>query len=218
MLLRATLVNLQLLFGLLILGFGFGTLVAVIQVYGNRLVKTGAFTFEWIFRSIPAVILIVLFFYGPLRFGINITPFQAALVALGLRSAAYQSQIFRGAIQAIPPGQMMAARSVGMSRPRAILSIILPQAFRLAIPGWSNEFSSVAKDTTLAYIAGMNEVLRAARVVSDTHYDLTLPVLLLVAVIFLILTYAGNGTLALVERKVSIPGLQMPGARKGEIL
>ncbi len=168
--------------------------------------------FEWLFRSIPALVLLFLFYYGPPRFGYDISGFMAATLALGFRSSAYQSQVFRGAIQSIPTGQMMAARSMGMSQIRAIFTIILPQAFRLSIPGWSNEFSSVIKDTTLAYAVGFHEIMRSARIVMDSAYELAMITFLFVALVFLILTYAGNATMAVVERRVRIPGLQMPGA------
>lgn len=196
------------------MGYVFGTLVALLQVYGGRVLGPIARIYEWIFRSIPALVLIFLFYYGPPRFGVDITPFIAAMFALGFRSSAYQSQIFRGAIQSIPTGQMMAARSMGMSRIRAIFTIILPQAFRLSIPGWTNEFSSVIKDTTLAYAAGFNEVARTARIVYDTDMTLTMTVLVFVALIFLVLTLTGNAAMGVVERRFRIPGLQVPGHEK----
>jgi polar amino acid transport system permease protein len=211
MLLRAFLINLEVLVALLGVGLVAGTLIAILQVYAGRLIGYLAFLFEWVFRAIPALILLLLFYFGPPRFGFDISPFLAATLALGFRSAAYQSQIFRGAIQAIPTGQMLAARSVGMSRARAVVTIILPQAFRLSIPGWSNEFSGVTKDTTLAYAVGLNEVLRAARVVMDRQYNLAMLAYLTVALLFLALTYAGNWGLGLLEKKTRIPGLEMKG-------
>ena len=212
--LRASLINIELLFGLIAVGFIVGTIVALLQVYGGRFFGALARVYEWIFRSIPALVLLFLFYYGPPRFGVDISGFAAATLALGFRSSAYQSQILRGAIQSIPSGQMMAARSMGMSRIRAIITVVLPQAFRLSIPGWTNEFSSVIKDTTLAYAVGFNEVLRTARIVYDTHYDLAMIVLVFVALVFMALTLAGNATMGIVERKLRIPGLQMPGTEQ----
>jgi len=209
MLLRGVLINIELLFGLLILGLLVGTLVALLQVYGGRFFGTLASGYAWIFRSIPAIVLLFLFYFGPSEFGINIPPFFAATLALGLRSSAYQSQIFRGALQAIPHGQMMAARSMGLSRMRAIFLIIIPQALRISIAGWSNEFSSVVKDTTLAYVVGLNEVLRRVRIITDRHYDLAMLAYLTVALIFLVLTYAGNWGLGRLEKRLHVPGLQM---------
>lgn len=210
--LRATWINIQLLLGLIVVGYILGTFVALLQVYGGKVLATIARIYEWVFRSIPALVLIFLFYFGPPRLGLDISAFVAAMFALGFRSSAYQSQIFRGAIQSISSGQMMAARSMGMGRIRAIFTIILPQAFRLSIPGWSNEFSSVIKDTTLAYAAGFNEVARTARIVYDTDMTLAMTVLVFVALIFLVLTLLGNAGMGLVERKFRIPGLQVPGA------
>jgi len=215
-LLRASLINIQLLVALIAVGFVAGTLVALLQVYGGRFFGALARIYEWIFRSIPALVLLFLFYYGPPRFGADISGFMAATLALGFRSSAYQSQIFRGAILTIPSGQMMAARAMGMSRIRAIFSVILPQAFRLSIPGWSNEFSSVIKDTTLAYAVGFNEIMRTARIVMDSAYELAMLAFIAVALVFLVLTYAGNATMGGVERRFRIPGLQMPGSGSGD--
>ncbi|UCF09356.1 MAG: amino acid ABC transporter permease [Candidatus Bipolaricaulota bacterium] len=213
-LLRAGAINVSLLFALIAVGFLVGTVIAVVQVYGGRPLRAAARGFEWLFRSIPAAVLMMIFLYGPPRIGVGkIDPFLAATLALGLRSAAYQSQIFRGAIQAIPTGQMLAARSMGMGRLRAVASVILPQAFRLSVPGWSNEFSSVIKDTTLAYLVGLNEIMRQAKTVYDgVHMRLAMPTLIFVALCFLVATYAGNYLLGVVERQFRIPGLQMPGS------
>ena len=205
-------INIQLLVALIAVGYVLGTLIALMQVYGGRVLGTISRLYEWIFRSIPALVLLFLFYYGPPRLGVRISPFLAATMALGFRSSAYQSQIFRGAIQAIPTGQMLAARSVGMSRARAIVTIVLPQAFRLSIPGWTNEFSSAVKDTTLAYVVGFNEIMRSARIIMDSRYDLAMLAFIAVALVFLGLTYAGNTLMGGIERKFRIPGLQMPGA------
>ena len=212
--LRATLINIELLIGLIAVGYVLGTIIALLQVYSGKILGTAARVYEWIFRSIPALVLLFLFYFGPPRFGLDISGYVAAMLALGFRSSGYQSQIFRGAIQSISTGQMMAARSIGMSRIRAIFTIILPQAFRLSIPGWTNEFSSVIKDTTLAYAVGFNEVLRTARIVYDTHIDLALVVLVFIALVFLVLTFVGNATMGILERKFRIPGLQVPGYEK----
>ncbi len=210
-LLRATLLNIELLLALISVGLVVGTVVALLEVYGGRGPRYLAMGYEWVFRSIPALVLLILFYFGLSEFGINLSPFFAATLALGFRSSSYQSQIFRGAIQALPRGQMSAARSMGMTRGQAIRHVILPQAFRLAIPAWSNEFSSVVKDTTLAYAVGLNEVLRHARFIMVRHYNLATLAFITVAVIFFVLTYAGNFGLGKLEKRLRIPGLQMMG-------
>lgn len=188
-------------------------IIALLQVYGGRFPAALASAWEWFFRGVPALVLLFLFFFGTAQFGLELSAFTAAILALGFRSSGYQSQIFRGAIQSIPQGQMMAAQSIGMSRLQAIKHVILPQALRLAIPPWSNEFSSVIKDTTLAYAIGVNEVLRHARFIMVRHYELAMLAYLTVALIFLLLTYGGNWLLGLMERQLAIPGFQMKEVR-----
>jgi len=100
-----------------------------------------------------------------------------------------------------------------MSRGLALRSIILPQALRLAIPGWSNEFSSVIKDTTLASAIGVVEVFKRASFIYQRYYELAMPpAYLTVALIFLILTYGGNWLLGRLERRLAVPGFPLRGA------
>lgn len=205
MLLRASRLNLELLGALLGLGLLVGTAVALAQSYARTPARAIARTFEWIFRGVPALVLLFLFYFGPAQFGLRVSPFAAASIALGLRSAAYQSQIFRGALESVSSGQMAAARALGMTRRRAIGKVVLPQAVRLAVPGWSNELSAVVKDTTLAYAVGFNDVMRTARVIYDRHYELAMPALLLVALLFLLLTEGSTALLALAEKRTRIP-------------
>jgi polar amino acid transport system permease protein len=113
----------------------------------------------------PVVVIIFILFFVIAEL-VDLSPFLAGAIALGFASGAYQSEIFRGAILSVPPGQMIAARAIGMSRFSAIRSIILPQAIRLAIPAWSNEFTLVLKDSTLVYVIGVPELLRRAQWVS----------------------------------------------------
>src|SRR5690625_2727133 len=108
--LQATLINLGVFVVLLPIGFVIGTLVALGQVYGNTLVAAIASAWAWFFRGVPALVLLFLFYYGPPSFGFNLSPFTAAALAMGFRSSGYQSQIFRGAIQSVPVGQITAGR------------------------------------------------------------------------------------------------------------
>ena len=161
--------------------------------------------YEQIFRSIPALVLLFLFFFGLSSLGVNISAFFSAILALGLRSSAYQSQIFRGAIQSVREGQMVAARSVGMSKFQAIRHVILPQALRLSIPSWSNEYSIVVKDTSLAYAVGVIELVREGRYIIVRTFEPML-IYVTIALIYFVLTYAGNRVLRYLEEKSRIPG------------
>lgn len=205
---RGILVNLELLAGLVALGLAMGIVIAVIEVYAPRPLAAIAIGYEWFFRGVPELVLLFLFYFGLRQFGFRISAFFAATLALGFRSSAYQSQIFRGAIQAVGTGQMLAARSLGMGKFQSIIHIILPQALRLSIPPWSNEFSSVLKDTTLAYGIGVVEVLRQARYLNARNFRLAMPAYIVVALMFLLLTYGGNWLLGKLERSLRVPGLE----------
>ena len=211
--------TLLLTFGLLAGGLVVGTGIAFLQVYGYRPFRWLCKAYEQVFRGVPILVLMLIFHSGLARtFGILLPVFVSALLALALRSGAYQSQIFRGAIQSISSGQMMAARALGMTKLQAIRYVILPQALRLSIPPWTNEFSSVLKDTSIASAIGVLELAKQGdliytRLASIRSYGpyWTLVILGLVALVYLVLTYAGNAGLGLLENRLRIPGFEMRG-------
>lgn len=205
-LMQGVLVVIELAAGLLALGLIVGLLLALMEVYGNRIVALSATLFDRFFRGVPAAVLLFLFYYG-LSDIYNISSFAAAILALGLRSGAYQSQIFKGAIMAISEGQMIAARAVGMTKYKAIRYIILPQAFRHAIGPWSNEFSAELKATSLAYLIGVVELLRRGKYIVSYTYGNSLVVFSFCALIYFILTRLGNSALYRLEKRVAIPGI-----------
>jgi polar amino acid transport system permease protein len=203
--------------GLLGTGLLLGFPIAFLQVYGYRPIRWFCRGYEQVFRGVPALVLILIFHSGLSRsFDILLPAFASALIALGLRSSAYQSQIFRGAIQSVSEGQMLAARSVGMSKVQAIRYIILPQAFRLSIPPWTNEYSSVLKDTSLASAIGVLELMKEATLIF-TRVQFTrgarwiLVILILAALVYWVLTYLGNTGLGFLENRTRIPGFEMRG-------
>jgi polar amino acid transport system permease protein len=207
-LLKGVLVALELLLAFMLLGIIIGLILAVMEVYGNRWSSTLALMVERFFRGVPAVVLIFLFYYG-LSDIYNVSSFAAATLALGLRTGAYQSQIFKGAIQAVGSGQMEAARSLGMGKIQAISSIILPQALRFAIGPWSNEFASELKDTSLAYTIGVVELLRRAKYIVSYTYGNALIVYGFCAILYLILVRLGNVVLYRIESRLQMPGFEM---------
>jgi len=206
-LLRGAIVTVELTGLLLAIGLIIGIFLGLGQVYGPAPLSFLITVYERFFRSIPALVLLFLFFFGSSYFGFSLSPFLSAILALGFRSSAYQSQIFRGAIQSIDEGQMMAARAIGMSKFKAIRHIILPQALRLSIPPWSNEYSSVLKDTSLAYAVGVIELVRQGRYIIVRTFEPML-IYIIIAFIYFLLTYAGNRLLGLLEEKVAIPGYE----------
>jgi polar amino acid transport system permease protein len=205
-LLRGCIVTIGLVGGALGLGFVIGVPMAVGQVYGNKYLSGLISLYVWFFRGLPELVLLFLFYFGLFSLiGLNLPAFTAAILVLGLRSSAYQSQIFRGSIQSIGDGQRLAALSLGMKKYEAILYIILPQALRISIPGWSNEYSILLKNSSITFAIGVMEILTRAHFIATRTYK-PMPIFLTCAVIFIILTYGGVKLLDLLENKVKIPG------------
>jgi len=195
------------------MGFGFllGVPLAVGQVYGTRPLKRAVAVYVWFFRGIPLLVLLFLFYFGLCTLlDVNLSAFTVAVVVLGLISSAYQSQIFRGAIQSLPEGQFKAARALGMTNRQALTSVILPQALRLSVPGWSNEYSILLKDSAVTYALGVAEIMARAHFVATRTYQ-QLPLYLTAGFLFLVLTYLGIKALRLLEEKVRIPGYSTHG-------
>lgn len=226
MIITALMVIMSMLLGLVI-----GIPLAVFQVYGSAVTRKVAGVYIWFFRGVPVLVLMFLVFFGifgmvesfhnnyimdttfnlgPLgeftpRARLNISPFWAAVLVLGLVTAAYQSQIFRGAIQSLPQGQMNAAKALGFTESKAIRTIILPQALRLSIPAWSNEYSIILKDSAVAFALGTMEIMARTHFVASRTYQ-HLPLYILAGLLYFILTWIGVKALLQLERKVRIPG------------
>jgi len=199
-------------FGIL-LGTTFGIALAMGRSYGKKPLSFSILIYEKVFRGIPLLVLFFLIYFGLPQIGINLDAFTSAILGLGLRSAAYQAQIFRGAINSIPEGQITAAYSLGMSKLKAIRHVILPQVLRLSIPGWSNEFTILLKDTSLAFNIGVIELMRQGRYIQVRDPDLVLIVFLLIAVIYFLLVFTANKTLRYVEKKYQMIGYQVEAHR-----
>lgn len=208
MFLNGAITALKLCLLFLAVGFMVALPVSLMQIYGNRAAKFSASAFEQTFRGLPALVLLFLFYFGLAE--LNVSPLVAATLAMGLRSAAYQSQIFRGAILSIDSGQMVAARAIGMSRLKAIRRIVLPQALRLAIPPWSNEYANVVKDTSFVFVVGIVELMRQGRYVVARSFGNALLVYIVIALIYFVLTYLGTYLLGRLAKRMTIPG-QSPG-------
>ncbi len=195
----------------LALGTPLGILMAFGRSYGNKFLFFPIYVYERVLRGIPLLVIFFLIYFGSSQIGINLNAFTAAILGLGLRSTAYQAQIFRSAINSIPRGQMIAARSIGMSKLQSIRHIILPQILRLSIPGWSNEYTILLKDTSIAFAIGVPEMMEAANALItsiNTPPGIILPLYLIVAAIYFVLVVSTNQVLNYLERKYKMSGFE----------
>jgi polar amino acid transport system permease protein len=177
----------------LLIGFVLGIILALMRIYAGKELNWLASGYEKIFRGIPILVLIYIFAFGVPELFWYVDPLQRPLAsiifALGLRSGAYQSQIFRGAILSVNPGQIEAARALGMSGLQTFRHIVLPQALRLAVPSWSNEYSVVIKDSSFAYAVGIVELTRAAYNFSYAFRGFWTVSIGVLAILYFLLTY-----------------------------
>lgn len=185
-------------------GLSLGLLMALVHTYGGKIMNRVAAAYSLLLRGVPPIVLLfILYFILSGRY-INLSPFWAGSLSLGIVSSAYQMEILRGALLAVGGGQMTAARAIGMSRLQSIRHIILPQALRLAIPPWSNEASIVLKDSSLVYALGVPEILRRAQQLSATTQQ---PFLAYgtAALIYFVLVFATNRALDYLSERTKLP-------------
>jgi len=184
-------------------GLVIGVILSLLNVYGGKTAQRLTSVYSTLMRGIPPIVLLFILYFI-VSGSINLSPFWAGSVSLGIVTSAYQMEIIRGAILSVSGGQMMAARAIGMSKIQAIRYIVLPQTLRLAIPPWSNEVAIVIKDSSLVYALGVPEILRRAQLISASTQQ---PFLAYAAAgaIYFILVFIANRLLDLLDRRIRIP-------------
>ena len=185
-------------------GFTLGLLMALVHTYGGTILNRAAAGYSLLMRGVPPIVLLFILYFILSGKLVNLSPFWAGSLSLGIVSSAYQMEILRGALLGVGGGQMTAARAIGMSRLQSIRHIILPQALRLAIPPWSNEASIVLKDSSLVYALGVPEILRRAQQLSATTQQ---PFLAYgtAALIYFVLVFATNRFLDYLSERTKLP-------------
>lgn len=139
-----------------------GLVLAVTPLYAPRAIVLLIRVYVDVFRSIPLLVLLIVIYYALPFVGIRLSPFFSAVTALSLVSAAYTAEIFRAGIDAIPVGQFEASAALGLSNRHTMADIILPQAIRIVIPPLTNNSINVLKDTALASVVAMPDLLKQA--------------------------------------------------------
>ncbi len=184
-------------------GLLIGLVLAFVAVYGGKLAGKIMDVYSTVLRGIPPIVLLFILYFV-MSGAVNLSPFWAGSISLGIISSAYQLEIFRGAILSVSGEQMMAARAVGLSKMQAIRYVVLPQMIRLVIPSWSNEAAIVIKDSSLVYAIGVPEILRRAQLISASTQQPFLAYIT-AALIYFALVFITNRVLGRVERKLTIP-------------
>jgi polar amino acid transport system substrate-binding protein len=162
-LLRAALITIAMSCLAMALAVILGVLIATGRVYGNSLVRVVLTAYVEIIRGTPVLLQLFVLYYG-LSAVIKLPAFVAALIGLGLNYAAYESEIYRGAMEAVPRGQLEAARTLGLSEFQLFRHVRAPQAFRLALAPMTNDFVALLKDSSLVSVITVVELTKQTQI------------------------------------------------------
>jgi polar amino acid transport system permease protein len=185
----------------IVFGVVLGLLVAVMRLSNSKLINIPAKLYIGIIRGTPILLQLLIIYFGITRF-VRLAPFPSAVIAFGVHNGAYIAEIFRGAIISIDSGQREAAMSLGMSNFKVFRRIILPQAFKRAIPPLGNQFIIATKDSSLASAIAVRELLLKSQQLGASTYH-TLEYLMIAGIYYLIITLTLGYVAHRIEKKLA---------------
>ena len=177
-----------------------GLLVALSRTSENAVARNAARAFIQVFQGTPLLLQLFLIFFGAPVLGLDINPWVAAGAALVLNSAAFLAEIWRGCIEAVPRGQWEAAQALNLSYLSRMRFVVLPQAFKIALPPTVGYFVQIIKGTSLAAIIGFTEITRAGQIINNATFQ-PLPVFATVAALYFVICWPLSLLAARMERK-----------------
>ena len=187
-----------------------GFIVALCARARSSALNLLAFAYIWLFRGMPPLIQLLLLYFGLPALGIRLSVLEAGLIGLTLSAAAYMAGIVRAALESIDHGQVEAARSLGFSRAMTMRTILLPQAARVILPPFGNEFMSMMRTTSLLSVISFEELLRVTTLaINETFRPLEL--YSVAALYYLAMTTAWMLIQSLLERRYAIRGSRLQG-------
>lgn len=199
---KGMIITLELTAVSILIGIVIGLFFAFLKLSKIKPLEWIADGYVYVVRGTPLIVQIFILYFG-LTAIILIPEFWAAAIALAVHNGGYIAEIFRGAIQSIEKGQMEAGRSLGMTTTKAMRRIILPQAFRRALPPLGNQFIIGLKDSSLAAFISMNELFNIATTQGSSNFD-QMTYLLIAAVYYLLLVALLTIVVNILEKRLSI--------------
>ena len=185
----------------IVLGFFAGLLLAMMRLYAVRPVRILTIAYIDVFRSIPVLVLLFVVYYALPFAGIRLSSFASATTAISMISAAYSAEIVRAGIEAIPKGQFEAARALGLHFVSTMRKVILPQAIKIVVPPLTSNSINVMKDTALASVVAMPDLLKQANQAQALAANPT--PLIVAAVIYLIILLPLVRLVGLLEKRLA---------------
>jgi len=190
-----------------VVGLMIGTVTGALRAYGNRGVRLVADAYATLFRGIPLVVQLFMWYFGLPYLNIYLNPFAASVIGFSLCSGAYHSEYVRGAFLSIKRGQLSAALALGFTRLQMVTAILLPQGFRRALPGCGNELIYLVKYSSLAYMITCIELTGEAKVLASMTFRYT-EIFFAVGLVYLGLVTFASWLLQLVEDRFTVPGFE----------
>ena len=188
------------IFGAFWLGLGVG----LMRISKKASLRWPAMGFIEIIRGTPLLMVVFWFYFlAPVLLGKTLPEAESALIALIVFTSAYIAEIVRAGVEALPKGQMEAARGTGLSHFQAMTHIILPQALFNMIPSFVNQFVSLTKDTSLAFIIGVNELTKAATQVNNRTLTAPTEIFITIAVLYFVICYVLTEFSRYLERRIN---------------
>ena len=188
----------------LVLSFLGGLILGLLSVSRNRVIRWASSSVIQTIRGMPLLMVIFwMFFLLPALFGAGMPASMTIITALTLFTSAYMSEIVRAGIMGIPKGQTEAAVSTGLSHRQTMIYIILPQALRNMIPSFVNQFVSMIKDTSLAFIVGVSELTQIATQINNRTMLYPTEIFMFIAVIYFIICFAFTELSRWLERRLA---------------
>jgi His/Glu/Gln/Arg/opine family amino acid ABC transporter permease subunit len=184
------------------IGLTLGTLLALMQTSSHAILRFFVSCYVIIIRGTPMLIQILCAFYVLPQLGLKLDTLTTAIIAIGLNSAAYISQIIKAGISSVATGQIEAAKTLGLSKKDIIRFIVLPQALRIALPALGNEFVTLVKDSALASVIGVAELSKQGRLIISKTYD-AITIFFAIALLYLIITTTISLIVAYLEKRMS---------------
>lgn len=184
-----------------------GMLIAVGRLYGPAWIKMPLTAYVELLRGTPLMLQLYFIFFVLPELGINVPAFATAIFGLAINYSAYESEIYRAGIQAIPSGQMEAALALGMSRSQAIRRVVLPQAFRMVIPPVVNDFIALFKDTSVCSVITIIELTKQFSILAKSTLAI-IEMMSLTALLYLAMSYPMSLLARYVEKRLGSSGVQ----------
>lgn len=202
-LLEATVLTIQISIISIVVSIILGLVSAMMRISKFKILQIISNAYMEFIRGVPLLVQLYLVYYVMPEIGITLDAFSASVIGLGIYGGAYVSEVFRGSIEAIPYGQMEAARSLGMSYFLAMRKVVMPQALRISLPPLGNQFIITLKNSSLCSVITANELMHTSARFASVNFAF-LEFFVVASLIYFAMTYILSKLLGIVEKKLTI--------------